>query len=139
MDSLYSTMNQQANRKHLSFEELGYYSDAFERWLFFACNYSGTQLFTFYYQLRRQTWHCKAVSRKVKRYKAAQGHGTYQTHRKNCGRESDFLKKTKFIRYVHKHFFEDGWSFNICKTITTDNGLIRRFISKGKAVDDYSL
>jgi hypothetical protein len=35
-------------------------------------------------------------------------------NRRHCGRKSDFLKKADFIKYVIKHFFEDGWSLDVC-------------------------
>ena len=59
---------------------------------------------------------------KVKRYKATQGHDAYQAHRKNCGRKSDFLRKTQFMRYVHKHFFKDSWSLDVCSNRATAAG-----------------
>ncbi|MBT9046480.1 IS30 family transposase, partial [Lactobacillus delbrueckii subsp. bulgaricus] len=46
----------------------------------------------------------------------------YQAHRKNCGRKSDFLRKTQFMRYVHKHFFKDDWSLDVCSNRATAVG-----------------
>ena len=58
----------------------------------------------------------------IKKYEATQGHDVYQAHRKNCGRKSNFLKKTQFIRYVHIHFIEDGWSLDVCSNRATATG-----------------
>lgn len=117
MDSLHSIMNQHVKGKHLSFEERviiqlrlkdGWSLRAIAREL----NYSPS---TISYEVKRGT--VKLYHGKVKRYKASQGHDVYQAHRKNCGRKSDFLKKTQFIHYVHKHFFEDGWSLDVCSNL----------------------
>lgn len=117
MDSLHSTMNQHIKGKHLSFEERviiqlrlkdGYSLRAIAREL--NCSPS-----TISYEVKRGT--VELYHGKVKRYKATQGHDAYQAHRKNCGRKSDFLRKTQFMRYVHKHFFKDGWSLDVCSTI----------------------
>ncbi|OYS43986.1 IS30 family transposase, partial [Lactobacillus taiwanensis] len=122
MDSLHSTMNQHIKGKHLSFEERviiqlrlkdGYSLRAIAREL--NCSPS-----TISYEVKRGT--VKLYHGKVKRYKATQGHDVYQAHRKNCGRKSDFLKKTQFIHYVHKHFFEDDWSFDVCSNRATATG-----------------
>src|SRR5699024_185644 len=67
---------------------------------------------TISYEVKRGT--VKLYHGKVKKYKATQGHDAYKAHRKNCGRKSDFLRKTQFMRYVHKHFFKDGWSLDVC-------------------------
>ena len=101
MDSLHSTMNQHVKGKHLSFEERviiqvrlkdGWSLRAIAREL--NCSPS-----TISYKVKRGT--VELYHGKVKRYKATQGHDVYQAHRKNCGRKSDFLKKTQFIHYVH--------------------------------------
>ena len=101
MDSLHSTMNQHIKGKHLSFEERviiqlrlkdGYSLRAIAREL--NCSPS-----TISYEVKRGT--VELYHGKVKRYKATQGHDAYQAHRKNCGRKSDFLRKTQFMRYVH--------------------------------------
>ena len=122
MDSLHSTMNQHVKGKHLSFEERviiqlrlkdGWSLRAIAREL--NCSPS-----TISYEVKRGT--VKLYHGKVKRYKAAQGHDAYQAHRKNCGRKSDFLKKTQFIHYVHKYFFEDGWSLDVCSNRATAAG-----------------
>lgn len=119
MNSLHPTTNQHVKRKHLSFEEqFSSRGIALERWLLFACNSPWTKLFSFYYQLWNQAWYHE----KVKKYKVTQEHDVYQAHRKNCGRKSDFLKKTQFIHYVHKHFFEDGWSLDVCSNRATAAG-----------------
>ena len=122
MDSLHSTMNQHIKGKHLSFEERviiqlrlkdGYSLRAIAREL--NCSPS-----TISYEVKRGT--VELYHGKVKRYKATQGHDAYQAHRKNCGRKSDFLRKTQFMRYVHKHFFKDGWSLDVCSNRATAVG-----------------
>ena len=130
MDSLHYTMNQHIKGKHLSFEERViiqlrlkdcYSLCATAREL--NCSPS-----TISYEVKRGT--VELYYGKVKRYKATQGHDAYQAHRKNFGRKSYFLRKTRFIRYVHKHFFKElqrqyseHWN-DIFKTITTDNGSV---------------
>ena len=122
MDSLHSTMNQHVKGKHLSFEERviiqlrlkdGWSLRAIAREV--NCSPS-----TISYEVKRGT--VKLYHGKVKRYKASQGHDVYQAHRKNCGRKSDFLRKTQFIHYVHKHFFKDGWSLDVCSNRATTAG-----------------
>lgn len=51
---------------------------------------------------------------RVTRYKASVGQKTYADHRKHCGRHYDFLSKSAFMKYVHRHFTEDGWSLDAC-------------------------
>ncbi|UXN12121.1 IS30 family transposase [Lactobacillus amylovorus] len=114
MDSLHSTMNQHVKGKHLSFEERviiqtrlkdGCSIRAIAREL--GCSPS-----TISYEVRRGT--VSLYHGKQKRYKADQGQSVYQINRRHCGRKSDFLKKAGFINYVIKHFFEDGWSLDVC-------------------------
>lgn len=114
MDSLHSTMNQHVKGKHLSFEERviiqtrlkdGCSIRAIARKL--GCSPS-----TISYEVRRGT--VSLYHGKQKRYKADQGQSVYQINRRHCGRKSDFLKKAGFINYVIKHFFEDGWSLDVC-------------------------
>ena len=114
-------MNQHIKGKHLSFEERviiqlrlkdGYSLRAIAREL--NCSPS-----TISYEVKRGT---VELYGKVKRYKATQGHDAYQAHRKNCVRKSDFLSKTQFMRYIHKHFFKDGWSLDVCSNRATAVG-----------------
>ncbi|KRM40141.1 IS1470, transposase [Lactobacillus hamsteri DSM 5661 = JCM 6256] len=63
---------------------------------------------------------------KKKRYKAEHGDKVYHSHRQNCGRKSDFLKKSDFIKYVNKHFYEDGWSLDVCAHRCRAIGLFTR-------------
>lgn len=114
MDSLYSTMNQRIKGKHLSFEERviiqtrikdGFSLRAIAREL--GCSPS-----TISYEVKRGT--VFLYHGKQKRYKADHGQSVYQANRYHCGRKSDFLKKSDFIEYVNKHFFEDGWSLDVC-------------------------
>ncbi|MCP9318154.1 IS30 family transposase, partial [Lactobacillus helveticus] len=64
---------------------------------------------TISYEVRRGT--VSLYHGKQKRYK---GQSVYQINRRHCGRKSAFLKKAGFINYVIKHFFEDGWSLDVC-------------------------
>ncbi|WP_201725572.1 IS30 family transposase, partial [Lactobacillus helveticus] len=64
---------------------------------------------TISYEVRRGT--VSLYHGKQKRYKADQGQSVYQINRRHCGRKSAFLKKAGF---VIKHFFEDGWSLDVC-------------------------
>ncbi|MBW7985809.1 IS30 family transposase [Lactobacillus helveticus] len=107
-------MNQHVKGKHLSFEERviiqtrlkdGCSIRAIAREL--GCSPS-----TISYEVRRGT--VSLYHGKQKRYKADQGQSVYQINRRHCGRKSDFLKKAGFINYVIKHFFEDGWSLDVC-------------------------
>jgi IS30 family transposase len=107
-------MNQHVKGRHLSFEERviiqtrlkdGCSIRAIAREL--GCSPS-----TISYEVRRGT--VSLYHGKQKRYKADQGQSVYQINRRHCGRKSDFLKKAGFINYVIKHFFEDGWSLDVC-------------------------
>ena len=122
MDSLHSTMSIHRKSKHLSFEERviiqtrlkdGYSLRAIARELHRSPS-------TISYEVKRGS--VGLYHGKVKRYKATQGHDIYQAHRKKCGRKSDFLKKSQFMHYVHKHFFEDGWSLDACSNRCTAVG-----------------
>ena len=114
MDSLHFTMNQHVKGKHLSFEERvviqtrlkdGCSIRAIAREL--SCSPS-----TISYEVKRGT--VSLYHDKQQRYKADHGQNVYQINRRHCGRKSDFLKKADFISYVIKHFFEDGWSLDVC-------------------------
>ena len=114
MDSLHFTMNQHVKGKHLSFEERvviqtrlkdGYSIRAIAREL--GCSPS-----TISYEVKRGT--VSLYHGKQQRYKAEHGQSVYQINRRHCGRKSDFLKKANFISYVINHFFEDGWSLDVC-------------------------
>ena len=101
----------------------------------------------------------------VQRYKAKQGQQAYEQNRSNCCSHYDRLAKNRFIAYVDRHVREDGWSLDVCqgralqsgeftreevtctKTLynyvnlgltETRNGIIRRFIPKGKRIDSYT-
>ena len=122
MDSLHSAMNQHVKGKHLSFEERviiqtrlkdGCSIRAIAREL--GCSPS-----TISYEVRRGT--VSLYHGKQKRYKADQGQSVYQINRCHCGRKSAFLKKAGFINYVIKHFFEDGWSLDVCASRSLATG-----------------
>lgn len=114
MDSLHSIMPEHQKGKHLSFEQRviiqtrlkdGCSIRAIAREL--CCSPS-----TISYEVRRGT--VPLYRGKQKRYKADHGQSVYQTNRRHCGRKLDFLKKSDFIKYVNKHFFEDNWSLDVC-------------------------
>lgn len=67
---------------------------------------------TISYEVKRGT--VSLYHDKQQRYKAEHGQSVYQINRRHCGRKSDFLKKANFISYVINHFFEDGWSLDVC-------------------------
>ena len=135
MDSLHSTMNQHLKGKHLSFEERviiqtrlkdGCSIRAIAREL--GCSPS-----TISYEVRRGT--VSLYHGKQKRYKADQGQSVYQINRCHCGRKSAFLKKAGFINYVIKHFFEDGWSLDVCASRSLATGAGNSRIIKQSAPD----
>lgn len=39
---------------------------------------------------------------------------TYERHRRECGRKSLFLRRSKFINYVSHCFHKRGWSLDAC-------------------------
>lgn len=51
---------------------------------------------------------------KVKRYKARAGQAAYELNRQKCVKTTKLLACMRFIRYVEKHFEEDGWSLDAC-------------------------
>ena len=63
---------------------------------------------------------------KQKHYSVKHVNNTYQTNRKNCGLKLDYLKKFDFLKYINKHFFEDGWSLDICTNGYLDIGELMR-------------
>ena len=106
MDSLHSIMPKHQKGKHLSFEQRvviqtrikdGFSLRAIAREL--DCSPS-----TISYEVKRGT--VLLYHGKQKRYKAQQGDKAYQIHRKNCGRKSDFLKKSDFIKYVNNQLIQ---------------------------------
>ena len=50
----------------------------------------------------------------VIRYTASAGQKTYANNRKHCCRHYDFMSKSAFLKYVRRHFTEDGWSLDAC-------------------------
>ncbi len=47
-------------------------------------------------------------------YRAKAGQEKYEANRLRSCRNYDFIKKSSFIHYVSKHFFEDSWSLDAC-------------------------
>ena len=114
MDSLHSIMPKHEKGKHLSLEERviiqtrlkdGFSLRAIAREI--GCSPS-----TISYEVKRGT--VLLYNGKQKRYKAKHGNEVYHLNRQHCGRKSDFLKKSDFIKYVNKHFFENNWSLDVC-------------------------
>lgn len=62
----------------------------------------------------------------VFRYKAKAGQAAYEKNREACCRHYDLLKKNAFISYVEKHFFEDGWSLDVCAHRALKDGSFTR-------------
>ena len=62
----------------------------------------------------------------VFRYKAKAGQVAYEKNREACCRHYDLLKKNAFISYVEKHFFEDGWSLDVCAHRALKDGSFTR-------------
>lgn len=50
----------------------------------------------------------------VIRYKFDVGHAAYEKSHLNSLKRYDYLEKQRFIKYVEKHFFDDGWSLDVC-------------------------
>lgn len=81
------------------------------------------------------------------------GQAVYEKNRKNCGAKSKLLVSSEFIEFAYEKILKKGWSPDAVvgfvkrksswknKTIVSTechNGLLRRYIPKGKAVSDYS-
>lgn len=63
---------------------------------------------------------------RVQRYKATAGIKAYKRNRSASCRCYDFLKKSAFISYVAKHFFEDHWSLDACYGRALAEGIFSR-------------
>ena len=50
----------------------------------------------------------------VQRYKASAGQDAYRQNRSASCRHYDLLGKSSFLKYVQRHFFDDGWSLDAC-------------------------
>ena len=102
MDSLHSIMPEHQKGKHLSFEQRVIIQTRLKdgcsiRVIARELRRSPS---TISYEVRRGT--ATLYRGKQKRYKADHGQSVYQTNRRHCGRKSDFLKKSDFIKYVNK-------------------------------------
>ena len=122
MDSLHFIMDKRKKGTHLSLEERVIIQTCLKAHcsLRSIAREIGCSPSTIHYEIKRGT--VKLYHGKVKRYKAQQGQSVYQNHRRYCGRKSDFLKKHKFIDYLQRHFFEDGWSLDVCSNRATAVG-----------------
>lgn len=63
---------------------------------------------------------------KVWRFKAKTAWAAYQKNRQNCCRHYDALEKRPFLKYVEKHFKEDGWSLDACAGRALEEGTFTR-------------
>lgn len=63
---------------------------------------------------------------KVLRFKAKTAWKAYQENRSHCCRHFDALEKRPFLRYVEKHFKEDGWSLDACAGRALQDGTFAR-------------
>ena len=122
MDSLHSIMDKRKKGTHLSLEERVIIQTRLKDHcsLCSIAREIGCSPSTIHYEIKRGT--VKLYHGNIKRYKAQQGQSVYQNHRQHCGRKSDFLKKHIFIDYVQRHFFEDGWSLDVCSNRCTAVG-----------------
>ena len=60
------------------------------------------------------------------RYKAKVGQAAYEKNREACCRHYDLLEKSAFISYAEEHFFEDGWSLDVCVHRALKDGTFTR-------------
>ena len=122
MDSLHSIMDKRKKGTHLSLEERVIIQTCLKDHcsLRSIAREIGCSPSTIHYEIKRGT--VKLYHGNIKRYKAQQGQSVYQNHRQHCGRKSAFFKKHKFIDYVQRHFFEDGWSLDVCSNRCTAVG-----------------
>lgn len=126
MDHLHSTTTSHRKGKHLSDEE------RITIQLRLKDNYSiraiareiGRSPSTVSNEIKRGT--VSLYHGKVRRYKATVGKEKYLANRSACCRKYDFLKKSDFISYVTKHFFEDHWSLDACYGRACAEGLFSR-------------
>ena len=62
----------------------------------------------------------------VHRFKAKTAWAAYRQNRQNCCRHYDALKKRPFLKYVERHFVEDGWSLDACVGRALAEGIFTR-------------
>ena len=60
------------------------------------------------------------------RCKAKVGQAAYEKNREACCRHYNLLEKSTFISYVEEHFFEDGWSLDVCAHRALKDGTFTR-------------
>lgn len=113
MDQLNTTTEHQKG-KHLTFEERVIIQTRLKD----QCSYRkiadeiGCSPNTVRNEIKRGT--VSLYNNHVQRYKATVGQAVYDENRKACGRHYDVLVKSRFISYVEEHFFNDGWSLDVC-------------------------
>lgn len=126
MDHLHSTTTEHRKGQHLSFEHRvliqtrlkdGWSPNRIAKEIGYAPN-------TVRNEIKRGT---VALYRgNVLRYKATAGQAVYEQNHQVCCRHYDLLKKTDFISFVEKKFFEDGWSLDACVGYALKEGLFTR-------------
>ena len=126
MDQLQSTTTERRKGQHLTFEERviiqtrlkdGFSKRAIAREI-------GCSPATICNEITRGT--VALYTGSVFRYKAKAGQQAYEDHRQTCCRHYDFLEKNRFISFVEKHFFEDGWSVDACVGRALAEGIFPR-------------
>ena len=85
------------------------------------------------YELKRGT--VSLYTGNVKRYKAAKGQMTYERHRREFGRKSLFLHRSRFINYVSHCFHKRGWSLDACVGYALAEGSSRVYKTLHNCVD----
>ena len=106
---------------------------------------------TFLNEIRRSTTTQIKQGKQIEMYLADTGDAIYKKHRLNPCRAFKRLDCCDFINYVVDKIKNSSWSPDACvgnsletnlfkrsDTINNHNGLIRRFIPKGKRMSDYS-
>ena len=90
-------------------------------WIYAIAKHLGRPYNTIKNEIERGTvW---LYNGKVKRYNADKGKAVYLEHRQNSRRNYRALETVDFLRYVEKHFFDDGWSLDSCVGYAKANNL----------------
>ena len=126
MDHLHSTTTEHKKGQHLTFEERvliqtrlkdGWNPNRIAREIGCAAN-------TVRNEIKRGT--VTLYKGNIYRYKATAGQNVYKRNRQPCCRHYDFLKKSDFITFVERKFFEEGWSLDACVGRALEEGTFTR-------------
>lgn len=114
MDQLHSTTTEHKKGKHLTFEDRVLIQTRLKdgRSITAIAKEIGCVPNTIRNEIRRGT--VSLYNGNVSRYKAKTGQAAYEYNRQSCCRHYDYLRKSDFLAYVEKHFFEDHWSLDAC-------------------------